>query len=122
MGWLGDHPKRSLLRIGAALLGIAVAGSALAVIWPKPDPVGAEVPSAKNPSSLAPLPDAQVMVLVVGLDADSLNASFNQAAPLGAANADSLMLVGSMMSTPPSVRFLMNLSTRSSMAARPISL
>ncbi len=93
MGWLGDHPKRSLLRIGAALLGIAVAGSALAVIWPKPDPVGAEVPSAKNPSSLAPLPDAQVMVLVVGLDADSLNASLNQAAPLGAANADSLMLV-----------------------------
>ncbi len=91
--WLGDHPKRSLLRIGAAVLGIAVTGTALSVVWPKPDPVGADVPSGEDSSSLAPLPGSPVMVLVVGLDSDEIHSSLNQAAPIGPANADSLMLV-----------------------------
>ncbi len=92
-GWLGDRPGRSLLRIGAALLGTALAGTALAAIWPKPDPVGADVQSFDESSTLAPLPEQAVMVLVVGLDADTVNATTNQAAPLGPSNADSLMLV-----------------------------
>jgi LCP family protein required for cell wall assembly len=81
------------LRIGAALLGTALAGTALATIWPKPDVAGADVPSSEGLTSLAPLPEQAVMVLVVGLDADTINAVSNQAAPQGPANADSLMLV-----------------------------
>ena len=91
--WLGDRPGRSLLRIGAALLGTALAGTALATIWPKPDVAGSDVPSSDGLTSLAPLPEQAVMVLVVGLDADTINAVSNQAAPQGPANADSLMLV-----------------------------
>ena len=76
-GWLGDRPVRSLLRIGAALLGTALAGTALAMLWPKPDPVGADVQSSEGPLSLAPLPEQAVMVLVVGLDADTVNTASN---------------------------------------------
>ena len=103
-GWLGDRPVRSLLRIGAALLGTALAGTALAMLWPKPDPVGADVQSSEGPLSLAPLPEQAVMVLVVGLDADTVNAASNQAAPKGPANADSLMLVN--ISTKEPVQIL----------------
>lgn len=92
-GWLGDRPGRSLLRIGAALLGTALAGTALATVWPKPDPVGADVQSSEGSLTLAPLPEQAVMVLVVGLDADTINATSNKAAPQGPSNADSLMLV-----------------------------
>ena len=103
-GWLGDRPVRSLLRIGAALLGTALAGTALAMLWPKPDPVGADVQSSEGPLSLAPPPEQAVMVLVVGLDADTINAASNQAAPKGPANADSLMLVN--ISTKEPVQIL----------------
>ncbi len=103
-GWLGDRPGRSLLRIGAALLGTALAGTALATVWPKPDPVGADVQSSEGSSTLAPLPEHEVMVLVVGLDADTINAASNQAAPKGPANADSLMLVN--ISTKEPVQIL----------------
>ena len=103
-GWLGDRPGRSLLRISAALLGTALAGTALATIWPKPDPVGADVQSSDVSLSLAPLPEQAVMVLVVGLDADTINAPSNNAAPQGPANADSLMLVN--ISTKQPVQIL----------------
>ena len=83
-GWLGDRPVRML--------------------WPKPDPVGADVQSSEGPLSLAPLPEQAVMVLVVGLDADTVNAASNQAAPKGPANADSLMLVN--ISTKEPVQIL----------------
>ena len=103
-GWLGDRPGRSLLRIGAALLGTALAGTVLATVWPKPDPVGADVQSSEGSLTLAPLPEQDVMVLVVGLDADTINAASNQAAPKGPANADSLMLVN--ISTKEPVQIL----------------
>ncbi|NCG17280.1 MAG: LytR family transcriptional regulator, partial [Synechococcales cyanobacterium H12SWP_bin.12] len=103
-GWLGDRPGRSLLRISAALLGTALAGRALATIWPKPDHVGADVQSSDVSLSLAPLPEQAVMVLVVGLDADTINAPSNNAAPQGPANADSLMLVN--ISTKQPVQIL----------------
>ena len=102
--WLGDRPGRSLLRISAALLGTALAGIALTTIWPKPDPEGADVQSSDRALTLAPLPEQAVMVLVVGLDADTLNAPSNKAAPQGPANADSLMLVN--ISTKQPVQIL----------------
>ena len=92
-GWLGDRPGRSLLRIAAALLGTALAGTALATLWPKPDPIGADVQATNQSLTLAPLPEQAVMVLLVGLDADTINAASNLAAPPGPANADSLMLI-----------------------------
>ncbi len=72
----------------------------LALVWPKPDPITTDVESAKSPSPLAPLPDQPVMILVVGLDAETIDATSNQAAPQGLANADSLMLVNVGVNDP----------------------
>ena len=91
--WFGSHPFRTILRIAAALAGASLIAGGLGVIWPKPDPMAAEPPSADDPASLGPLPKRAVMVLVVGIDADGINDSSNRAAPKGPANADSLMLV-----------------------------
>ena len=44
-------------------------------------------------TSLAPLPSGPVTVLVVGIDANQLGEPLNQAAPLGRANADALLLL-----------------------------
>lgn len=73
------------------------------MIWPKPDPMAAEPPSADDPASLAPLPERPVMVLVVGIDADGINDPNNKAAPKGPANADSLMLLQVSSSKPVQV-------------------
>ena len=91
--WFGSHPFRTILRITAAVAGASLVVGGLGVVWPKPDPMAAEPPSADNPASLGPLPKRAVMVLMVGIDADGINDSTNQAAPTGPANADSLMLV-----------------------------
>lgn len=91
--WLGSHPFRTILRIAAAAAGASLIAGSLGVIWPKPDPMAAEPPSADDPASLAPLPERPVVVLVVGIDADGINDPTNRAAPRGPANADSLMLL-----------------------------
>ncbi len=91
--WFGSHPFRTILRIAAAVAGASLIAGGLGVIWPKPDPMAAEPPSADDPASLAPLPKRPVMVLVVGIDADGINDPTNRAAPKGPANADSLMLL-----------------------------
>ena len=91
--WFGSHPFRTILRIAAAVAGASLIVGGLGVIWPKPDPMAEEPPSADDPASLGPLPKRTVMVLMVGIDADGINDSTNQAAPTGPANADSLMLV-----------------------------
>ena len=91
--WLGSRPFRTILRIAAAVGGAALMAGGLGLIWPEPDPMAETPPTADDPASLAPLPKQPVMVLVVGLDGDGLNDMSNQAAPLGPANADSLMLL-----------------------------
>ena len=91
--WFGSNPFRTILRIAAAVAGASLIAGGLGVIWPKPDPMAAEPPSADDPASLAPLPKRPVMVLVVGIDADGIKDPSNKAAPKGPANADSLMLV-----------------------------
>jgi len=91
--WLGKHPARTLLRIGAAVGSVWIVGTALATLWPKVDRVAPALPAADDPSSLAPLPSQPVTVLVVGIDANGINDPVNRAAPRGPANADSLMLM-----------------------------
>ncbi|KZR85213.1 Transcriptional regulator LytR [Synechococcus sp. MIT S9509] len=101
--WFGSHPFRTILRIATAVAGASLIAGGLGVIWPKPDPMAAEPPSADDPASLAPLPERPVMVLVVGIDADGINDPNNKAAPKGPANADSLMLVQVSSSEPVQV-------------------
>jgi len=52
--WLGQHPTRTLLRIGTAVVAVGLGGSALSLVWPEADRVAADVPSAEDPTSLAP--------------------------------------------------------------------
>lgn len=91
--WLGQHPTRTALRIGTTVVAVGLVGAALSLVWPEADRVAADVPSAEDPTSLAPFPSRPVTVLVVGVDADRVVDSINHAAPHGAPNADSLMLV-----------------------------
>ena len=92
--WLGRRPLRTCLRLGAAVLGVAVSGWLLAKIWPEPDRIARGTPpNADNPRSLAPFPEEPVTVLIVGIDADRLGDTTNKAAPKGPANADALVLV-----------------------------
>ena len=92
--WLGRHPLRTVLRLGAAVLGVAVSGWLLTKLWPEPDRIARGIPAnADNPRSLAPFPEEPVTVLIVGVDADKLGDVSNKAAPKGPANADALVLV-----------------------------
>ncbi len=91
--WLGQYPARTLLRLGAAVVGIGVVGATLGLVWPEADRVAPDRPSAEDPTSLAAFPSRPVTVLVVGVDSDGLQDPVNRAAPKGPANADSLMLV-----------------------------
>ena len=92
--WFGRRPWRTVLRLGSIALGVGATGWLLTVLWPEPDRVAKDA-SAKADAltSLAPLPSAPVTVLVVGIDADQLDQASNQAAPLGRANADALVLI-----------------------------
>ena len=94
MHWLSPPRVRAVLRVGSALLGLGVTGWLLAMLWPEPDRVAQGAPpSADQPETLAPYPEAPVTVLVIGLDADRLGAPSNKAAPKGPANADALLML-----------------------------
>ena len=76
------------------LAGVGATGWALSAVWPEQDRVARGAPpSVDNPASLAPFPLQPVTLLLVGVDADNLRATSNQAAPQGPANADALMLL-----------------------------
>ncbi len=94
MNWLSPPRVRGVLRVGSALLGLGVTGWLLATLWPEPDRVAQGAPlSADQPETLAPFPESPVTVLVIGLDANRLDAPTNQAAPKGPANADALLML-----------------------------
>ena len=65
--WLGQHPLRTVLRIAATLGSVWVVGTALTTLWPKADRVAPTLPSADDPSSLAPFPSKPVTVMVLSL-------------------------------------------------------
>ena len=92
--WFGRRPWRAVLRLGAIALGVGATGWLLNVFWPEPDRAAKEALTKSDAiTNLAPFPSAPVMVLVVGIDANQLGESSNQAAPLGRANADALLLL-----------------------------
>ena len=92
--WFGRRPLRTVLRLGAIALGVGATGWLLSVLWPEPDRAAIEALTKSDAiTNLAPFPSAPVMVLVVGIDANQLGESSNQAAPLGRANADALLLL-----------------------------
>ena len=92
--WFGRRPLRTVLRLGAIALGVGATGWLLSVLWPEPDRAAIEASTKSDAiTNLAPFPSAPVMVLVVGIDANQLGESSNQAAPLGRANADALLLL-----------------------------
>ena len=92
--WFGRRPLRTVLRLGAIALGMGATGWLLSVLWPEPDRAAKEALTKSDAiTNLAPFPSAPVMVLVVGIDANQLGESSNQAAPLGRANADALLLL-----------------------------
>ena len=92
--WFGRRPLRTVLRLGAIALGVGATGWLLSVLWPEPDRAAKEALAKSDAiTNLAPFPSAPVMVLVVGIDANQLGESSNQAAPLGRANADALLLL-----------------------------
>ena len=92
--WFGRRPLRTVLRLGAIALGMGATGWLLSVLWPEPDRAAKEASTKSDAmTNLAPFPSAPVMVLVVGIDANQLGESSNQAAPLGRANADALLLL-----------------------------
>ena len=79
-------------RLLAAGVGVALGVGLLGQIWPEADRAVQQegLPSA---SSLADLPSRPISVLLIGSDADRRGAVRNEAAPLGAANSDALVLV-----------------------------
>ena len=92
--WGGRRPWRTVLRLGAIALGVGATGWLLSVLWPEPDRAAKEALTKSDAiTNLAPFPSAPVMVLLVGIDANQLGESSNQAAPLGRANADALLLL-----------------------------
>ena len=92
--WFGRRPWRTVLRLGAIALGVGATGWLLSVLWPEPDHAAKEASTKSDAmTNLAPFPSAPVMVLVVGIDANQLGEPLNQAAPLGRANADALLLL-----------------------------
>jgi LCP family protein required for cell wall assembly len=82
------------MRIAALVLGVGATAWALGGLWPAPDQIDrAALPSADDPSRLAPLPSGPITLLVIGADAEDLRDLSNQAAPKGPANADAIVLV-----------------------------
>ena len=92
--WFGRRPWRTVLRLSSIALGVGATGWMLSLLWPEPDRAAKEALNKSDAiTNLAPFPSAPVMVLVVGIDANQLGESSNQAAPLGRANADALLLL-----------------------------
>jgi LCP family protein required for cell wall assembly len=92
--WFGRRPWTTLLRLSSISLGVGATGLMLSVLWPEPDRAAKEASTMSDSlTSLAPFPSGPVTVLVVGIDANQLGEPLNQAAPLGRANADALLLL-----------------------------
>ncbi|HYP03719.1 MAG TPA: LCP family protein [Cyanobium sp.] len=92
LGKLRPPPVGSLAMAGLA--GLAALGTLtlLSTLWPRYD--RSEEPRSEiTAASLADKPRRAVTVLVIGTDADRLDATTNSAAPPGPANSDALLLL-----------------------------
>ena len=90
--WRDPERRRRLGLLAVGALGALAANTLLGIVWPRGDRAEtAEL--AVTPATLAEKPRRSITVLVIGSDADGINAGSNQAAPPGPANADALLLV-----------------------------
>jgi LCP family protein required for cell wall assembly len=90
--WRDPERRRRLGLLAVGALGALAANILLGIVWPRGDRAEtAEL--AVTPATLAEKPRRPITVLVIGSDADGINAGSNQAAPPGPANADALLLV-----------------------------
>ena len=81
-----------LLAAAIACGGALAAFLLLSLLWPERDRAY-KAPPEVTPATLAEKPQRPVTVLVIGLDADRLDAAAKAAAPPGPPNADALLLV-----------------------------
>ena len=94
--WKPRLPPRAQL-IGQArtaglwLVGIVLGSTLLGLVWPRGQQGSSTQPGRLDELAKAPL--RPVTVLVIGVDAESLGAPINKAAPAGPANADALLLL-----------------------------
>ncbi len=94
--------QRAAVRLGVALIGVAVSVGTLAVLWPKPDR-SLDTGELLSAADLAKPPTRAITVLVIGIDGERLGDPVNGAAPKGPANADALLLVRVNPSAPTQV-------------------
>jgi LCP family protein required for cell wall assembly len=85
----------SILRLLALAAGLGLASGGLGLLWPqRPDLRGpAASRPGDSPAGGLPLPRDTLTVLLIGSDADTVDAASNGAAPSGPANSDSLLLL-----------------------------
>ncbi|WP_255004433.1 LCP family protein, partial [Cyanobium sp. HWJ4-Hawea] len=88
----GSRRRRIATRLGAAGLGLIGGLGLLALVWPESD---RSLDALKNLNSadLAKAPMRPITLLVIGLDAEQVGDGLNNAAPLGPANNDALLLI-----------------------------
>jgi LCP family protein required for cell wall assembly len=95
----GERPKttrgsrgRLALRLLAGGLGVAAGVGTVNLLWPEADRAAKQedIPTAKT---LAEVPSQPISLLLIGSDADRPGTVRNEAAPLGPANSDGLLLV-----------------------------
>lgn len=84
--------RRLALRLLAAGLGVAAGMGTVNLLWPEADRAAKpeDIPTAK---ALADVPSQAITVLLIGSDGDRPGTVRNDAAPLGPANSDALLLV-----------------------------
>ena len=82
----------TLLRLGAAAVGVALSAGLVSVLWPEADRT-TQQRQRLRPADLAKPPNRSITLLVIGLDSERPGDLLNKAAPRGAANADALLLV-----------------------------
>ena len=84
--------RRLALRLLAAGLGVAAGMGTVNLLWPEADRAAKpeDIPTAK---ALAEVPSQAITVLLIGSDGDRPGTVRNDAAPLGPANSDALLLV-----------------------------
>lgn len=83
---------RIATRLAAACLGLVGSLGLLALVWPESDR-SLDAPKNLKAADLAKPPQRAITLLVIGLDSERIGDPLNNAAPMGPANNDALLLI-----------------------------